>query len=327
MKKKILIPITSLLLFIGLSQAYPAQAAAKKVLCTTFPLFQITRNLTEGLSGIEVELMIPAQMGCPHNYSLTPDDMRKIASAEILVINGLGMEEFLGAPLFKANPEIVTVNSAEGIEGLLEFGHLESGEVQEDKNHPGDQGHDSADGETVHSHHDFNPHLFTSPEMSAQLTINIVEGLARIFPESSGTLRENGRRYSAEMNRLSEELADLSGRLLNNRIVTQHGAFDYLAREAGLEIVAVINAEGGSSLSAAGIIRLVKKINQTKAGAVFTEPQYPRRVGRAIAGEAGIPAGELDPVASGPENAPLDYYQTVMRSNIRVLENLLGVRK
>jgi len=327
MKKKSFVLVTSLLFFMFSSQAFSAQAAAKRILCTTFPVFQITRNVTAGVDGIEVELMIPARLGCPHNYSLTPGDMRKIASADILVINGLGMEEFLGAPLYEANPELVTVNSAEGIEGLLEFGHSESGEHPGDDKHMEDQDPDSAPEETAHSHSDLNPHLFASPGMAVKLTVNITEGLAGIYPDGAGTFRENGRRYAAELNNLAEGFTTLAGRLINNRIVTQHGAFDYLARDAGLKIVAVINAEGGSSLSAAGIISLVKKINQTKAGAVFTEPQYPRRIGTAIAGEAGIPAGELDPVASGPENAPLDYYQTVMRRNMEVLENLLGVRE
>lgn len=327
MKKKLFIPLTALLFFLCFFQAFPSQAAAKKVLCTTFPLFQITRNVTEGVDGIEVELMIPARLGCPHNYSLTPGDMRKIASADIMVINGLGMEEFLGAPLYRANPEIVTVNSAEGIEGLLEFGHSESGEHPGEDKPTEDHDSDSAPGETAHSHSDINPHLFASPGMAAELTVNITEGLAGIYPDGAGIFRKNGRRYADELHKLAEGFTTLAGRLVNNRIVTQHGAFDYLARDAGLKIVAVINAEGGSSLSAAGIIRLVNVINQTKAGAVFTEPQYPGRIGTVIAGEAGIPAGELDPVASGPENAPLNYYQTVMRRNMGVLENLLGVRE
>ena len=74
-------------------------------------------------------------------------------------------------------------------------------------------------------------------------------------------------------------------------------------------------------------VRLVKKIRQAKAGAVFTEPQYPGRVGQVVSGETGIPAGELDPVASGPADAPLNYYEIVMRRNMRALETLLGVRK
>ncbi len=326
MKEKIFISLTALVLFLSISPVFPARDSLKKVLCTTFPVYQITRNVTEGVPGIQVELMIPARLGCPHNYSLTPDDMRKIASADTLVINGLGMEEFLGAPLLRANPEIVTLNSSEGIEGLLESGHAESEDHLGDRIHQDEDAHDSEAEETGHKHQGVNPHLFASPRMAAQMAINVAKGLSGIYPEGAGIFKANGDRYAAELNHLADEFTALSGKLINNRIVTQHGAFDYLARDAGLNIVAVINAQGGDSLSAAGIIRLVKRIRQTKAGAVFTEPQYPGRVGRTISSETAIPAGELDPVATGPENAPLDYYEIVMRRNLKTLEDLLGVR-
>ena len=62
----------------------------------------------------------------------------------------------------------------------------------------------------------------------------------------------------------------------------------------------------------------------TKAGAIFTEPQYPQALGKTIAREAGIVAAALDPVANGPEQAPLAYYEQVMRANMTVLEQTLG---
>ncbi len=326
MKEKLFVSLAALVFFLSISQVFPARDSVKKVLCTTFPVYQITRNVTEGVPGIQVELMIPARLGCPHNYSLTPDDMRKIASADTLVINGLGMEEFLGAPLLRANPEIVTINSSEGIGELLKFGNAALEEHLGDKVHRDGDDHNSEAEETGHDHNGINPHLFASPRMAAKMAVNIAIGLSEIYPESAGIFKENGHRYAAELNHLADEFAALTGRLVNNRIVTQHGAFDYLARDAGLEIVAVVNSQGGDSLSAAGIIRLVKRIRQTKAGAVFTEPQYPGRVGRAISVETGIPAGELDPAATGPENAPLNYYEMVMRRNMKVLEDLLGAR-
>jgi zinc transport system substrate-binding protein len=78
--------------------------------------------------------MIPAEMGCPHDYALTPQDMRKLAKADVLIVNGLGLEEFLGAPLQKANPTLRIVDSSQGITQvlLLQDGHREeSGHQQE----------------------------------------------------------------------------------------------------------------------------------------------------------------------------------------------------
>ena len=81
----------------------------------------------------------------------------------------------------------------------------------------------------------------------------------------------------------------------------------------------------GQEPSAAEMLRTVETIRARNAGAVFTEPQYSPKVGQNIAAEAGIPVASLDPAASGPENAPLDYYESVMRVNMDVLRTTLGV--
>ena len=319
MKKSLKFLLCLVMTCVFLSISVPAQAQSGKVLCTTFPVFQITRNIALGVEGIEVELMIPARMGCPHNYSLTPGDMRKTAAAEILVINGLGMEEFLGAPLSNVNPDIVIIDSSRNIEGLLRYSSESSQEAGPDHHHDS-EGHDN-------DHEGINPHLFASPWLAGRMAVNIASGLASNFPASAETLRANGSRYSDKMDVLAEEFRVLGKSLANNRIITQHGAFDYLARDAGLDISGIINVHGGEPLSAAGVIGLVKEIKRAGAGAVFTEPQYSAGIGRTIAEEAGIPWGELDPAASGPEDAPLDYYETVMRSNIKTLLQMLGARQ
>ena len=71
---------------------------------------------------------------------------------------------------------------------------------------------------------------------------------------------------------------------------------------------------------------LVRTIKDKKAGALFTEPQYPDGIGRTLAKECGIPTSVLDPVASGPENAPLDYYERIMRANLASMADTLGTK-
>lgn len=294
------------------------------ILATTFPLYQITRNIAAGVDGVTVDLMIPAEMGCPHDYALTPQDMRKLAKAEVLVINGQGMEEFLGAPLRKANSNLIVIDSSQGIDQILQYTEMEE-EQSHHRNgkegaHPDAHPHD---GQEQH-HGGPNPHLFASPRMAALLTGTIAKALAERHPQGAALLSVNGRDYAERMNRLADDLAALGRRLRNNRIVTQHGVFDYLARDMGLEVVAVVQAHAGQNPSAAEIRTLVATIRLKKAGALFTEPQYPEAIGRTIAKEAGIAAARLDPAANGPEQAPLDYYAQVMRTNLITLEQTLG---
>jgi len=299
----------------------PVWAAENKarILTTTFPLYQIVRNLSQGVEGAEVGLMIPAEMGCPHDYALTPQDMRRLARADVLIVNGLGMEEFLGAPIAKANPRLRVVDSSRGIGQVLDY--ADGGQAGHDHQPAGKK-------EGVMGHHDEdhgpNPHLFASPRMAALLTANIAGELARAHPAGAARYTANAKAYGQRLNRLADDMAALGKRLVNNRIVTQHGMFDYLARDMGLEVVAVIQTHPGQNPSAAEILELVAAIKAKKAGALFTEPQYPEALGITIAREAGIAAARLDPAAGGPEQAPLDYYEQVMRRNMTVLEQTLG---
>lgn len=300
------------------------QKTAIRVLVSTFPVYQFTRNITIGSERVQVELMIPAQMGCPHDYALTPQDMQKLAEAQVFVVNGLGLEEFLGQPLQTANPALQVVDSSAGITDVLHYGD-EDGEEEEGHHHG--HGHDHHHDHDGHVHHAGpNPHLFASPRMAALQVANIARALTTLAPEEGELFNRNAQAYVQKLEALDAAFRQLGKRLANTRIVTQHGVFDYLARDMGLEIVAVIASHPGQEPSAAEVLELVQTIREKKAGALFTEPQYPDAMGKTLARESGIAIAVLDPVANGPEEAGLDYYEKTMRTNLQTLADTLGVR-
>ena len=298
--------------------------AELNVLCTTFPIHQIARNVAQGREGVALQLMLPAGMGCPHDYALTPQDMRKLAAADVLVVNGLGMEEFLGAPVRTANPDLETIDSSAGIPDLLEYAH-EHHEAEEEHDHEAEAEHGHDEHGHHHHHEGVNPHLFASPRQAARIALNVAGGLSKADPDGAGTYVRNAQAYAARLNALAAELAALGRTMKNNRIVEPHGVFDYLARDMGLEIAAVLRPHGQEP-SAAEMLDLVREIREKQAGAIFTEPQYPAKIGAALARETGLPTATLDPVATGPDEAPLDYYETAMRKNMEVLRAVLGVQ-
>ena len=300
--------------------------AELNVLCTTFPIHLITCNVAQGREGVNLQLLLPASMGCPHDYALTPQDMRKLAEADVLVVNGLGMEEFFGAPVEPANPKITLLDSSVGISNLLPYAH-EHHDAEED--HDDHDAHDKDaehhESEEHHHHHEgVNPHLFVSPRMAGLIAMNIAEGLSKADPEGADLYAQNAKTYVAKMDTLANAMAALGKTLKNNRIVEPHGVFDYLARDMGLEIVAVMQAHGQEP-SAAEMLELIHDIRDGKAGAIFTEPQYSSKVGETLARETGLPVAVLDPGATGPEQAPLNFMEIVMRKNMEILSATLGV--
>lgn len=284
----------------------PCRAAEDEtlVLCTTFPVYQIARNVAQDAGGLIIEQLLPPGLGCPHNYALTPGDMRRISKADALIVNGLGLEEFLGAPLKAANPGMKIIDSSNGITNLI-----------------------SASEETEqHGHSSVNPHLFTSPRLQAQMASTIAGQLAGLVPAQQERLEANAADYGKRMTALSSEISELSRELKSRRIVQPHGVFDYLARDAGLEIVADLHEESGTP-SAAEVLRLTQKVRQAGTAVIFVEPQYQSGLGETLSKETGIPVRTLDPAASGPENAGLDHFEKTMRANIEVLRAALGTVK
>ncbi|MHC4885536.1 MAG: metal ABC transporter substrate-binding protein, partial [Planctomycetota bacterium] len=202
----------------------------RSVLCTTFPTFQITRNLTHGNARLKVQLLLPSQLGCPHDYALTPQDMARLSRAKILVINGLGLEAFLGGPLKQHGRGIHIIDASKGIQNLI---HLE--EEEEDHHEDHEHGHD--DEEEAEA---ANPHLFASPRMAAQQALSIANQLSVQLPTHAARLKANATAYAKKLNRLADDFKALGARLRNRKIVQPHGAFDYLARDMGLTIVATL---------------------------------------------------------------------------------------
>jgi len=234
--------------------------------------------------------------------------MSKLAQADILVLNGLGLEAFLGSPSARAQKELHTIDSSKGISGLLPYTDAEAA-------------HEEHEG---HHHGGMNPHLFASPRMAAQMTRSIAGQLADLDPANAATYWANAENYARTLDALADEFAALGGKLKNSRIITQHGVFDYLARDMGLDVVAVIQADDTQAPSASDMMKLIKAIRSQNVGAIFTEPQYPDKVAATLSRETGVATAKLDPVATGPAIAPLDYYEKTMRANLHTLESTLG---
>lgn len=305
---------TGIFLLFTLLLALPAQAVPPRLILTsTFPIYQMTRNIVQGQSGVTVELLLPARLGCPHDYALTPQDMQKLRRAEVLIINGLGLEEFLGAPLQRAHPGLVVIDSSRGLAGIISS-----------RNEPataGDHDHDHDD-----DHAAANPHLFASPRMAARQVVNIAAELARLDPSAAPRYQRNAAAYAGHLDALADEFVALGKTLNNRRIITQHGVFDYLARDMGLDIVAVVQEHPGQEPAAAEMLALIRQAKAREVGGLFTEPQYPAKVAEIIAREAGIASTILDPAASGADDAPLNSYETTMRTNLQILKSVLGSR-
>lgn len=280
------------------------QESPVRISATTFPIFQILRQITRQVPGVTIDCILPASAGCPHEYALTPQDRRRLQSCDILVINGLGLEDALTAAL-RTDSTAHLVDSAAGLSGLLPS--------REERDPHGKQ-----------QRHAVNPHLFASPRRVADLTRNISAQLERLDPAHAALYRENARSYAQRMEALAQEFAALGSRLAPVRVIAQDEIFAYLAADMGLPLVEILLQTENQQPSASQILQLLTSLRASGASAIVTQPQYPARLSEMLSRESGLPVILLDPVATGPDNAPPDYYEQIMRQNLRTLEQSLG---
>jgi ABC-type Zn uptake system ZnuABC Zn-binding protein ZnuA len=277
---------------------FPREAlgADLRVLTSFLPMYLFTRNVVGDAPGVAVEMMLPASLGCPHDYSLSPGDMKRIAEADIFIANGLGMEDFLGASVRRANPNIRVVETASSVAPLRGSG----------------------------AHGGVNPHTWVSPRNAIVQVKAIEKTLSEASPENGPVFHKNADAYVGRLTSLASEFDETAKRFRNRNVVMFHNVFDYLARDIGLNVVGWIEETPGQNPSAGEMRDLIRTIREERAAAVFAEPQYPERLAGMIAREAGVPVRLLDPVSTG-STAPTTY-EDVMRANLRTLTETLGTR-
>lgn len=307
-----------------------------RILATTYPVYLLARNVVQSNPGAQVDLLIPAQTGCPHDYALTPKDMQKLAQADVLLLNGLGLDDFMLKALPNAKPGLVVVDSSAGITPRKEDSAHEDGDEDHDgHDHAARHGHEeSAHGHDGHDHenghhHDHggvNPHAFASPRLAAIMVKNMAQGLAKADPQNAASYESNASAYEKVLLGLSDRLATLGAKAPNKGIALMHDALSYMARDGGLEVVAVIQEDEEAQPSAGRLITVAKILREHKPALIASEPQYSDKAVQTLAREVGIPAAQLDSLASGPTSPSLDHYEKTMNNNINILEKYFEPR-
>jgi zinc transport system substrate-binding protein len=281
-----------------------------RVVTTTLPVTIFTLNVVGQTPGVRVEMLLPPNLGCPHDYDLTPGELKRISRAEVIITNGLGLEEFLGKPLRQANPRARMITATEGIAALSA---TETGLATERAEHVREHAH-------AHPEASLNGHAWVSPKQAALMVRNIAEGLARVDPGRASYYRANGKNYQQKLEKLFEEMKALADRSPNKKVLPIHNSFDYLARDLGWQVVGTIQTQPGVEPSPRNMARLIKTIRKEGVGVIITEPQYSDKTARSLARETGAALLPLESVAAGKPAA--DTYERGMRANLEAMKKI-----
>lgn len=251
------------------------------LLATTQPMYELTEQIVAGASGITVEPLIQDQVSCLHDYTITTDQMKKIERAEVVILSGAGLEDFMASSLSGKDTADV-IDSSEGIELL------------------GD-----------------DPHIWLDPRRYVQQGENITEALAERYPEQAELFRKNMQSYADTlMDRYQNDWYPAAQSLSCKELITFHDGFSYFADAYGLTILAAIEEEEGAEPSAAELKEIVELTETHKIPMIFTEKNGATNAAEIVAQETGVKNGVLNLGMSGGETD----YASVMDENLDALK-------
>jgi ABC-type Zn uptake system ZnuABC Zn-binding protein ZnuA len=270
----------------GTSGPAPSGGDGKlQVVATTTVFADIVANI--GGDRVAVRSIIPAGVG-PEDYEPKPDDARALDGAELIVSNGVGLDDFLDG--------LVAANGSDAPRLILGSGIPTI----------------AVDGVA-------NPHFWLDPSLVTDHYLPAIEAkLSEVDPAGASTYRANAAAYRAEIEAMDAELmTDVAAiPAANRKLVTFHDAFPYFARHFGFELIGVILGSPGQEPSAHALAALVDAVKAAGVKAVFSEAQFSPALAETLAEEAGVTKviTTLYNDALGP--APADSYVGMMRWNV-----------
>lgn len=284
----------------GDKPAAPSGGDNLTIAATTYPVYLFTTAVTQGVEGVEVKLLVNQQTSCLHDYTLTVNDMKVIEGADVIVLNGAGLEDFMDDALAASGAAVI--DCSQGI-GLLPYaGHAD---------------HDHGEDEDEGDHYD--PHIWMCEENAAVMMNNIAHGLGALDAAHLDTYTENSEAAAALLP--ADPLAD--GELACPYLITFHDGFHYFAQDNGLTLLKSIEEEEGSEASAADIREIISLIGEYDIPAIFTEVNGSDATAQAIARETGCKVYTLDMIMSG-DGTGIQPYVDAMNANYDTILQALG---
>lgn len=272
-----------------------------KVVVTFLPMYWFTKAVVGDLAQVEVLVPPGAEV---HEYQATPANVQAIATADVLVKNGLGLEEFLETTVKNAeNIQLKQIDSSKGIETLAEPLVVKPGATNGDRNEAG-----SAD----------NPHIWLDPVRAKQQLANIRDGLITADPQNKATYQANAAAYIQQLDALNREFKQRLQQYPNCTFVTFHDAYPYLANRYQLKQVAVVEIPE-DQLSPTDVQKTIAAVKQYKVKALFGEPGVDNKLLQGLSQDLNLTLRPLDALEYGPVDP--QHYFTAMKANLQNLES------
>jgi zinc/manganese transport system substrate-binding protein len=292
----------ALILWAGLASA--AETKPVRVVAT----FSILADLVRQVGGAHVAVStLVGPDSDVHSFSPAPGDAKLLAQADLVVVNGLGLEGWIDRLVRASGTKATIVTASKGVKTIADA---------DPHDHPG---HD----------HGVDPHAWQNVANVKVYVANIRDGLAKVDPAHAADYAAAATAYSAGLDALDRDVRAALGRIPpeNRRIITTHDAFGYFAAAYGLTILAPQGVSTESEASPRDVAAIIRQIKREKVPAVFLETVSDPRQMERIAKESGARiGGEIHSDALSAATGPAPTYVAMIRANLKAFDDALAPR-
>lgn len=283
-----------LFLGVGLTEIYVNHTEEKEdgqytVVTSFYPMYIAALNVVGENDHIRLENLSEPQTGCLHDYQLTPADMQLLSTADAFIINGGGIESFLGE-VAEQYPELTIINASEQVD-LIED----------------------------------NAHAWMNIEDYMTQVKTIETELSAADPADAEQFSENAEAYLAKLSSLKEQADAVKPLTEGKNIVIFHEAYEYVAEEFGMQVSYVMDLDEERQVSAGEVADVVRAVTDGGVRVILAEELYGKDMGDTVESETDAKVCYLDTLVRGDYDA--DSYLNAMQQNITLLKEAFSDEK
>jgi ABC-type Zn uptake system ZnuABC Zn-binding protein ZnuA len=280
------------------------------VVASTNIIFDILQNV--GGESIQLEALIPRGAD-PHAYEPSPGDLRKLAQADLVFINGVGLEEPLYPTLSEIAGDTLIISLSEGLP-LLSFAEQAS---------TGEETHSDDD----HEHAGMDPHVWLDPINVRTWVANTAAVLSVADPARADRYRQNASIFSRALDELNASIQETIAEIPveNRKLVTDHRALGYFAARYNFDLISTVIPAYSTAAepSARELADLVETIASESVQAIFVGSNVNTTLAERVAADTGIQVVPLYIGTLGPLNGPAGSYMEMMEYNVDAITTAL----
>ncbi|AXY01591.1 zinc ABC transporter substrate-binding protein ZnuA [Vibrio alfacsensis] len=273
----------TIILAVSVMLALPAHAVT--VLTSIKPIQMITTELTDGVTTPDVLLQNNAS---PHDYALRPSDVKKVASADLVIWFGHDLEPFL-EKVVTDRDNTLTLSQIPDL-SLREFGS------EHDHDHDG------------HHHGTHDPHFWLGIAPVEQVANVIANKLAEVDPRNANVYAKNLQKFKEQLKATDAEIKQQLTPVQNNGYFVFHDAYGYFEERYQLNQLGHFTVSPDRKPGAKTLIHIRKTLASGEVACVFSEPQFTPAVIESVMRGSDVGTGVLDPLGSEIEVQPGSYF-------------------